>query len=199
MDKVADLMAGIKAGDLTVELALEAALSATPDAEDRTAMLARTRTPAPYKENSEDAKKPHEVRHALMSGHEAKDRTLAALDTYVGAYSPAIRDVEGFVANVGQWMLNWYNTLACNAVDLKHTYRALLADVDSNIKEVQDYNETMRVEEYEKLQAKRQNLHAGVERNEEDYKYWNERYETLREAVQTFISDFRSTNYGHRR
>lgn len=157
------------------------------------------RQPTPYKETAEDAKKPHEVRHALMSGHEAKDRTLSALDTYVAAYSPDMKDTEHFVLNITRWMLDWYNTLGCNAVDLKHTYRSLAADAESHLKEVQDYNETMRAEEFEALEARIKDLKAGIERNEQDVQYWNARYEILRDAVNMFTQDFRSTNYGHRR
>lgn len=156
------------------------------------------RQPTPYKESIEDAKKPHEVRHCLMSGHEAKDRTLAALDTYVAAYEPRALVMEGFVANVGQWMINWYNTLACNAVDLKHTYRSLLKDVQSNIDAMENGTETKRVEEYDRLQAKAKEYAAGIERNERDVEYWNARYEILRDAINMFIADFRSTNYGQR-
>lgn len=157
------------------------------------------RQPTPYKEQPEDAKKPHEVRHTLMSGHEAKDRTLSALDTYVAAYNTDMQATEGFVANIGRWMLNWYNTLVCNAVDLKHTYRSLAADAESRLKEMQDSNETMRAEEFEALEAKIKDLKAGIERNDKDADYWNARYEILRDAIDMFNQDFRSTNYGHRR
>jgi len=149
-------------------------------------------------EKPEDATKPHSIRHMLMSGHEDRDRTLRALDIYVADYDGSLEKTEHLLLNLAQWMQDWYNALACEAVDLKHEYRSLAKDAQSNLDAPMMAGEA-NAEEDQRLQDKITEYKAGMARNEETQRYWSERHDKLREALTMFNQDFRGTNYGFRR
>jgi len=162
------------------------------------------RAPKPYVESAENAEKPLSIRHILMNGEVDKDKRRAWLDEIVAAYTPDSVGQNRFLTRMSEWMLSWYDTLACNGVALKTEDQALLDGANNTIEAYVDDSDFTTADKdeyaaknpaYAEMQAQRSLYLERRNANMETWHYWNIRRGRLATAVRTFVQDFHSTDY----